>query len=106
MIAPEIQVVHHEQRGVRVIVPQHLKPLDQLVHNELAAAPPFLTAILTAAEDPDVREWEMGGNACVVEITGDRVAVVNEFSGQATELDRAVFVDVLRRVADVLAHPR
>ncbi|WP_168200703.1 hypothetical protein [Allokutzneria sp. NRRL B-24872] len=53
MIAPEIQVVHHEQRGVRVIVPQHLKPLDQLVHNELAAAPPFLTAILTATEDSE-----------------------------------------------------
>ncbi|MFB9903197.1 hypothetical protein [Allokutzneria oryzae] len=102
MTAPDIQVVHHEQRGVRVIVPKDLKPLDQLVHDDLAYSPTFLAMMLTAAEDTGLDEWGMGGNNCSVDISGDRVAVVNEGSGQATELDRAVFADVLRRVAGML----
>ncbi|GAA4010140.1 hypothetical protein GCM10022247_35370 [Allokutzneria multivorans] len=102
MTTPPIEVLADERYGVRVVVQPVHKPLDQLVHDDLADDPDFLTEMLTAAENPQVATWEMSADNCQVAITDTRVTITNPHNGQTTHLDRAEFASVLRRVAERL----
>jgi hypothetical protein len=90
----EIRFGRSERGAITVHVPERYKPVDQLLRNEIVDDRSMLTELLDHARQP-TQEWSSGGDACWVSITRTGVTVENEYSGQATTLPHAEFIEIL-----------
>lgn len=106
MTLQDIGIAVNERGMVSVDAPPRFRALAALLETDLRIEGPQLYTVLARLYQRDLDRWEVVGNSCHLVVEQGHATVVNNFTGDRSEIDAADLLTLLEGLRDELAFAR